>query len=253
MSIFGLFGQTNYDVGAGPFFKFSSSCGFHKGVDYKKIAADEARDLNRVYTEVANLLQQARAKLSQPGAEALTANLELNTAQNKVEELRQQILKDEPHQSYNCPDPGWYASFAKQFEGVKQAIQKISSDIDNDLLMLQRREQQIATETAPSSGTEAPANQAISSQLLKLKQQIEARRKQKMAKLEAIRSRHSRQAAYGRDTVQARPKSAGYATEAERLIGGRTGYGEWSKKKSVCLATVITLGLAAYFFYFRTY
>lgn len=46
-----------------------------------------------------------------------------------------------------------------------------------------------------------------------------------MAKVQAIRAMQAKQAAYGRDTVQARPKSAGYATESEKIMGGRTGYG----------------------------
>ena len=247
-----FFGQTNYDVGPGPFFKFDSSCTFYKGVDYKKIAADEARKLNSIYQDTVQLLQQARNKLNQPGAEALTANLELNTAQNRVEELRQRIIEEEPNQSYNCPDPGWYDGFSKQFEGMRQAIQQLSADIDKDLALLKSREQTIATEADSTDAPVSSANQELSSRLLQLKQQIEARRKQQMAKLQAVRSRHAKQAAYGRDTQQARPKAAGYATEAERLIGGRTGYGDWSGKKTIKFA-LLAIAIVAIYFYSRTY
>jgi hypothetical protein len=51
-----------------------------------------------------------------------------------------------------------------------------------------------------------------------------AAKKAKDDKMLAHQIKLRKQAAYGRDTVQARPKQAGYSTEAEKLMGGGTGY-----------------------------
>lgn len=49
-------------------------------------------------------------------------------------------------------------------------------------------------------------------------------RQERVAKIKEHQAKLQKQAAYGRDVVQERPKSAGYATEAEKLMGGSTGY-----------------------------
>lgn len=75
------------------------------------------------------------------------------------------------------------------------------------------------TTLKPSSGQDE-----VAAKLAQLREAIEAKRMAKEAELQNVREQHWRQATYGRDTVQDRPDRAGYATESEKLMGGRTGY-----------------------------
>ena len=69
-----------------------------------------------------------------------------------------------------------------------------------------------------------PEEEQIRAHLAMVKWQIENQKAKKEAKIQALREKQAKQAAYGRDTVQKRPPKAGYATEAEKIMGGSTGY-----------------------------
>lgn len=78
----------------------------------------------------------------------------------------------------------------------------------------------LPVQTAPEA---APPSE-IELQLAQLRQAVEAKRLAKEMEVRNIQEMHRKQAAYGRDTAQLRPPEAGYATEAEKLMGGQTGY-----------------------------
>lgn len=75
---------------------------------------------------------------------------------------------------------------------------------------------------------ESPENAAIRARLAMIKSTVAAQKAEKDSKLQALHEKQAKQAAYGRDVTQARPKEAGYATESEKIMGGQTGYGNYS-------------------------
>lgn len=64
----------------------------------------------------------------------------------------------------------------------------------------------------------------IQEQIAKLRAAVEAKKASKEAQIKAVQDTQKKQAAYGRDVLQLRPKKAGYATESEKIMGGQTGY-----------------------------
>jgi len=80
------------------------------------------------------------------------------------------------------------------------------------------------TVSRPSGAYVSSETQQIRDQVSLLRQQVEAQRAAKEAQIQALHEMQAKQAAYGRDTVQKRPPKAGYATEAEKIMGGSTGY-----------------------------
>jgi hypothetical protein len=87
------------------------------------------------------------------------------------------------------------------------------------------QEEVVAAPSAPAPSSE---NAMIRSHLRSLQAAVAAKKAKKMAKVKAVQALHAKQAAYGRDTTQKRARKAGYATESEKLMGGRTGYGSYS-------------------------
>lgn len=86
---------------------------------------------------------------------------------------------------------------------------------------------ELVTQPEASAATEAPElteSQVIDQQLMQLRAAVAAKRMSKEAQIRAVQETQQKQAAYGRDTTQLRPEKAGYATEAEKLMGGQTGY-----------------------------
>lgn len=61
-----------------------------------------------------------------------------------------------------------------------------------------------------------------------VQQKLEELRQALAEQKAAIQETHQKQAAYTRDTQQLRPNKAGYATEAEKIMGAQTGYGDWA-------------------------
>lgn len=95
--------------------------------------------------------------------------------------------------------------------------------------------------------------QEMRQRLKELKEAKKLREELKKKHHKAITDKHKKQAAYGRDTVQKKGKKESYATEAERLIGGRSGYyslNETDKpndKLHYLLALAAGVGLGYYF------
>lgn len=54
--------------------------------------------------------------------------------------------------------------------------------------------------------------------------ELRAKQQERTQKLQAVATLHQKQAAYGRDIEQKRSQQESYATESERLMGGRSGY-----------------------------
>lgn len=80
------------------------------------------------------------------------------------------------------------------------------------------------TETTTVAPSTSGGGDEVSARLMQLRQAVEAKRRAREAEIQNVREQHWRQSTYGRDTVQNRPDRAGYATESEKLMGGRTGY-----------------------------
>jgi len=79
---------------------------------------------------------------------------------------------------------------------------------------------------APAEGIPAlaPIPTEIEIKLAQLRAAVEAKKEGKEAEVQSVQEMHRKQAEYGRDITQIRPPKAGYATEAEKLMGGQTGY-----------------------------
>jgi hypothetical protein len=75
----------------------------------------------------------------------------------------------------------------------------------------------------PAVQQPAPPSE-IEIQLAQLRQSVEAKKLEKDREVSAVQEMQRKQAEYGRDTRQIKPKQAGYSTEAEKIMGGGTGY-----------------------------
>ena len=84
----------------------------------------------------------------------------------------------------------------------------------------------VAVKSKAAAQAEAKAQPGSETEirLRELRQEIEAKRRAQEARTQEVQETHRKQAAYGRDIIQERPEHAGYATEAERIMGGGTGY-----------------------------
>lgn len=110
---------------------------------------------------------------------------------------------------------------------LQQEADRLVSDVRSLLSQQQQQAAQAAQAAQAVQPEEKPKQSeqtAIEQELQRLREAVAAKKKQKQAALHLVSERHRKQAEYGRDTQQERPKAAGYATEAEKLIGGRTGY-----------------------------
>jgi len=76
----------------------------------------------------------------------------------------------------------------------------------------------------PAPIEQKPEPSEIEIQLSQLRQSVEAKRLGKEREVQAVQEMQRKQADYGRDTKQIKPREAGYSTEAEKIMGGGTGY-----------------------------
>lgn len=65
---------------------------------------------------------------------------------------------------------------------------------------------------------------AVKQRINELLARIARKKAENVEVLKSFRDRLAKQISYTRDTVQSRPKHASYATESEKLMGGRSGY-----------------------------
>jgi hypothetical protein len=72
------------------------------------------------------------------------------------------------------------------------------------------------------------------------RKRLEKRRREREKYMAKYRAELAKQAAYTRDTTQARGRGQAYATEAEKLMGGQTGYGSFGSYARFGLAVLDT-------------
>jgi len=132
---FGALGQTTrYDGGPGPFLKYKHGCTWWRGTNYAQIAHNEARRANQAYNSAKNTLAAAESKLNK--LRSLNSNTAtphtyvLNNLRNNLESIKNEVLREEPKQSFNCPDPGWYDQFTRQLSQIESQIRSEIREID---------------------------------------------------------------------------------------------------------------------------
>jgi len=231
MSFFGNFGQTSYDGGAGPFLKHSHACTTWHGVNYAAIAHNEAKTANEAYLNIQNVIETTKSKLDKLNQlePSMTSGFlsKSNKLEQRAEDLKHDVLAQEPQQSFNCPDPGWYLNYAEMLMNILSDAKSQLSKVEEALSAAKAAEAEAKAKPETQDDKkkkESKKESEVEKRLRLLKQQIEAKRKEEEERIRRIQEKHRKQAAYGRDIVQARPKAAGYATESEKIMGGRTGY-----------------------------
>jgi hypothetical protein len=85
-------------------------------------------------------------------------------------------------------------------------------------------QQRAAAIAAAKAKAAADEKAAIKSRVVSLQKAVAQKKKQREGKISALKEKHRKQAAYGRDVVRKRAKREGYVTESEKLMGGRSGY-----------------------------
>lgn len=132
---FGALGQTTrYDGGPGPFLKHKHGCTWWRGTNYAQIAHNEAKRANQAYNGARNTLAAAKSKLNE--LRSLNSNAAnphtyvLNNLRNNLESVKNEVLREEPKQSFNCPDPGWYDQFTRQLSQIESQIRSKIREID---------------------------------------------------------------------------------------------------------------------------
>ena len=136
----------------------------------------------------------------------------------------------------------------KELEKVKEAAQKAVEKEEKDKEKEEKRkkekEERQKREAAQAAQRAAAARAAaekaaVQAKVDALKAAVEKKKAEKEAALTALKQKHQKQAAYGRDVKQAyreemskkKVSGAGYVTEAEKLMGGRSGYYKLVKPK----------------------
>jgi len=159
------FGQTSQ----GPFFKHNHGCTTYRGVDYRKIAADEADVINRKYVAAQAAIQAAEASIGSVDlAQAGPLKAELFTVKSEMDNLKQRILGEEPRASFNCPDPGYYTSFSSQFDNFASRAEQLKQKV---------------TAAAGSAKTVTSTSKGVPSNVAQLQSELEKlRRGQQMAR-----------------------------------------------------------------------
>jgi len=154
---FGVLGQqqpppSKYDGGEGPFLKHQHGCTWWRGTNYAEIAHNEAKLANDAYLGVKNTVKEANFKLKRlqeldsNKASQYTSNLK--SIEKKSESLKDKIIQDEPKQSFNCPDPGWYKKHAKDFSQWESQARDILGTIDGAIEAAEKEAARKAAEAA---------------------------------------------------------------------------------------------------------
>lgn len=178
----------------------------------------------------------------EPGSRALAQ--EINSIIDKYPDHtkdlsnRFQSVMTEARNAGLCPFiPGFGPTMEKSHKLLEEA-RRLPSKME---LILQREKMEAEFKAKQEAAAAAAAEQEVEEagprkpyvdqeaqemreRLKQLKEAKKMREDLKKKHLKAVSDKHKKQAAYGRDTVQKKGKSESYATEAEKLIGGRSGY-----------------------------
>lgn len=208
--------KVNCRGGSGPFFKHNHSCGWYNGVSYLSVAHGEAVQLNQAYSKAESALADAKLAISKLSAldstQAKKFELNLNPIEQRFNHLWQRILNEEPNQSFNCPDPGWYLGFIPQFQQLKREVDMILPQIKSAVAAAQSKvneeAKKVATQqkSAPSpaapqsagskSNSKAAEIARIKARIAQIKEEIAAHQELADERVRRIKEKNEKQAKY---------------------------------------------------------